>query len=335
MKECRDIRELLSALLDDAVTADEQQRIAVHLAACTRCREALAELRRTVALVRDQEEVEPPPWLQTRIMARIAEEAAPRPSLWQRLFQPWPVKIPLHVVTLVALCITGYYLTRENIKQVDFAAPSRESVAPPAGAPAPEPGRHTAPAATPPAAQEKREQAPSAPAPRPTPSALPTAAPAATTAPPPPATPVVRPNAPEPLRELAPAKKVLSAPAERASEAPAGGLHQFRDAAPAPEAKQKRAVKEEATMQGAVAPPQPLILRFVANSPETAGAEIARLTQRLGGSGTATTPHSQTVTLPAQQYQAFLAGLARLGELHVAQKAQTASGQLLLIVSWE
>ena len=78
----------------------------------------------------------------------------------------------------------------------------------------------------------------------------------------------------------------------------------------------------------------PLILRFVAEDPATAGAEITRLAQRLGGIGKAITPRSHSVKLPAQRYQDFLGGMARLGELQVAQMAQTTSGQLQIFISW-
>jgi hypothetical protein len=334
MKECRDIRELLSAMLDDAATIEEQQRIAIHLTTCPRCQAALTELRRTMALLRDQGEVEPPTWLTTRIMARIAEESAPECTIWQRLFQPWPIKVPLQALALVALCVTGYYLTRENLEQVDFSAPARDA-ATPAPATAPEPAQK-APATTVPIPLEQKEQAPSKPAVAPlvkpaTPATTPPPAPRAkdtqpvTTFTPSPAAPLML---KESSRGAAPAMKSLPA-AEKSNER----LLQLRDAAPIAAGAKRKAIKEESFDQNWDAPT--LILRLIANEPATISAEITRLAQRLGGSGTAISPRSLSVQLPAQRYQDFQAGLARLGGLQVAQRAQATSGLLHLHISWD
>ena len=123
MKECRDIRELLSAYIDQSLTEAEQARLEDHLADCRRCREALEELKRTVKLVKGVEEVEPPPWLTTKIMARIEAEAAPKPSVWSRLFTPLMTGLPIQAVALVVLCVTGYFLAKTMIPQVDLSAP--------------------------------------------------------------------------------------------------------------------------------------------------------------------------------------------------------------------
>ena len=106
-----EIRRKLSEYLDNEVGATERREIEVHLDGCARCREALAELKQVVAAIREIPPVEPSPWLTTRIMARIREEAAPRPGLLRRLFYPFPIKIPLEAAVLVCLCVTGYYLS--------------------------------------------------------------------------------------------------------------------------------------------------------------------------------------------------------------------------------
>ena len=48
---CPEARELLSALLDDALSPAERQAIDAHLATCAECARELTELRETVALL--------------------------------------------------------------------------------------------------------------------------------------------------------------------------------------------------------------------------------------------------------------------------------------------
>lgn len=346
MKECRDIRELLSAMLDSAVTPTEQQRIDRHLAACPRCREALAELEKTVALLRQQERVEPPPWLTTRIMARIAEEAAPKPTFWQRLFQPWPVKVPLQALALVALCITGYYLTRENLKQVDFAAPAGEPA--PTPAPAPAPALEAAPSAAPPTLQEQKALPPTVPTTSTPAPAPPLPAPAAPEPPPraksapvmneyAPAPPAAAPPLPEATQELrrAPATLLKSQPApaeERAYEAPAAVPQMLRDQAPPPAAAKRRAAKEESAGAGSMAPPT-ITLRLTPVDPVTVGADIAELSRQLSGNVIATHSRAITLQLPVQRYQDFLAVLARFGTI-AATPTPPDSGVVQITVRW-
>lgn len=113
-----EIRRRLSDYLDNVVSASERSEIETHLATCGSCRGALADLKRTIAHMKSLPEVEPPPWLTSKIMARVKYAAEPGPALWKRLFFPLHVKLPLEAVALVFLCVTGYYLARTNAPQV-------------------------------------------------------------------------------------------------------------------------------------------------------------------------------------------------------------------------
>jgi hypothetical protein len=113
-----ELRRKLSDYLDDAVSTRDRREIEEHLNGCLRCREALAELKQVVAAIHDIPPVEPPPWLTTRIMARVREETVPRPSLLQRLFSPFPFKIPLEAAVLVCLCVTGYFLATRSAPEL-------------------------------------------------------------------------------------------------------------------------------------------------------------------------------------------------------------------------
>jgi hypothetical protein len=128
----------LSAYLDGAVTPREKALIEKHMETCAECRTALGELERTVARLRDLEDVEPPPWLTQRVMARVREEAAQEKGWFRRLFVPFRWKLPLEAFALVFLTVTSYLVYQElspELKMKD--APSMAAPESPSPAPAP------------------------------------------------------------------------------------------------------------------------------------------------------------------------------------------------------
>ncbi|MGH7391275.1 MAG: zf-HC2 domain-containing protein [Candidatus Rokuibacteriota bacterium] len=97
---CHDARELFSALLDDALTADARARLDAHLATCGECGRELDRFRRTVALVQGL----PPERAPAGFVDRVVAAARPEPwttRLARRLFVPWTVKLPLEAAALL------------------------------------------------------------------------------------------------------------------------------------------------------------------------------------------------------------------------------------------
>lgn len=71
-------RSLLGAYLERDLAAAERNEVATHLLICAECTRELGELGETVSLLRGLPSPEPPPYLATRVMARIAAgEAEP------------------------------------------------------------------------------------------------------------------------------------------------------------------------------------------------------------------------------------------------------------------
>lgn len=105
-----DMQEKLSAYMDDAVSTQERSAIEDHLAGCAECRKALEELRMTVAHLKNLEQVEPPAWMTQKIMAQVRSKAESRKSIWQKLFFPLHVKLPLEAVTALFCVVIGYYV---------------------------------------------------------------------------------------------------------------------------------------------------------------------------------------------------------------------------------
>ncbi len=127
--EHNDIRHKLSEYIDNALPADERDAVEAHLKSCRTCNDALDELRKTVEQVRQVEEVEPPDWMTRKIMAKVRAEAKKR-SLFQRLFYPLAIKLPIQAVAVVFLSITAFYIYK-NIQpaQAPSEAPIHEFAA--------------------------------------------------------------------------------------------------------------------------------------------------------------------------------------------------------------
>ena len=73
--ECSEVQEKFSAYVEDIIPPEEKQLVDEHLKACDRCSESLADLKKTLEYVGNLREVEPPPWLVQKIMARVRSDA--------------------------------------------------------------------------------------------------------------------------------------------------------------------------------------------------------------------------------------------------------------------
>ncbi len=108
--ECQDIRKKLSAYLEGMVSPEDQEFIDQHLASCRACSTALYELNRTGDVVRNLKEVEPPPWMAKKIMARVREEAKAKRGFIQKFFYPLHIKIPLEAFASVLIAVIAVYV---------------------------------------------------------------------------------------------------------------------------------------------------------------------------------------------------------------------------------
>ena len=119
MINCAHCKEQLSTYLDGIMTAEEKRLIEEHLSMCEHCKVALSELIKTQEILRNLEEVEPPPWFTQKIMNRVREEAEPRKGLLQRLFYPLHIKIPVEALAtclVVVLALFVYKNTEPEMK---------------------------------------------------------------------------------------------------------------------------------------------------------------------------------------------------------------------------
>jgi anti-sigma factor RsiW len=106
------IRTLLAAYCGNDLDKAERSRIEEHLAGCAICRAELKDLQTTLRLIKTTPEIEPPPWLATRVMARVREQQREKRNWLQRFFLPLHVKLPFEFAALLLVCISGYYMAR-------------------------------------------------------------------------------------------------------------------------------------------------------------------------------------------------------------------------------
>lgn len=127
--ECNRIQEKLSEYIEGPIPLDEKMLVEEHLKSCEKCREALSELKKTIGHIKNQEEIEPPSWLTQKVMAKIRAEAEPKKGLFEKLFYPLHIKLPVGAVATIAIAVTTIYIFKAIQPEIKLAkAPSEEII---------------------------------------------------------------------------------------------------------------------------------------------------------------------------------------------------------------
>jgi hypothetical protein len=125
--KCTDIRGKVSEYIDGIISPEEKILIEGHLQSCEECKEYFADMRKTVALVHNLEEIEPPAWLTQKVMAKIRSEVVPKKGIVQRLFSPLYIRLPLQAAVAVLLAVTTLYVYKTMQPEMKSAnTPSEE-----------------------------------------------------------------------------------------------------------------------------------------------------------------------------------------------------------------
>ncbi|MRR39194.1 DUF2275 domain-containing protein, partial [bacterium] len=120
---CKEIEVLLPGMIDGALADAEKKRIEAHLESCASCRKAFADLRKTDERVKSLEEVEPPYWLKTRVMARVREAAEQKEGIFRKLFYPLHVKVPIQALATVLIAIVAWNVYKTGEPEFRQMAP--------------------------------------------------------------------------------------------------------------------------------------------------------------------------------------------------------------------
>lgn len=130
--ECSQVQKRLSAYLEGSLSPEEQALVEKHLKPCEKCSQSLLELKRTLEHLQGLPEVEPPPWLAERVMARVRSEPEARRGIWQILFHPIHIKVPLEAAGVIAIAVTTIYLFKAMQPAMRLSQEPLEEIRPPA-----------------------------------------------------------------------------------------------------------------------------------------------------------------------------------------------------------
>jgi hypothetical protein len=115
---CVEAQKYFPDLMDDS--RDERLRkVTDHLTACSRCTQELAAIAACQRLVSNLPPVEPPPAFTTRVMAEV-RDTAHRSALWQRLFLPLRIKLPLQATAVVLISVVAVFIYQRESRQREF-----------------------------------------------------------------------------------------------------------------------------------------------------------------------------------------------------------------------
>ena len=104
--KCNEIRELLPDLAAGFTAASAE--VNDHLRSCVACADTLAEFRTTMALLDEWQAPEPSPYFDTRLQARLREEAAKQRSTgWLAWMRRPALALSMAVIWLAGLAHTG------------------------------------------------------------------------------------------------------------------------------------------------------------------------------------------------------------------------------------
>lgn len=120
---CKEIETLLPGWIDGEVSGEEKRHMDEHLESCASCARALENLRKSTEWVRNLERVEPPPWLKTRIMAQVHEEAKRSGGIFRKLFFPLHIKVPIQALATILIAVVAWNVYKTGEPEFGRIAP--------------------------------------------------------------------------------------------------------------------------------------------------------------------------------------------------------------------
>ena len=111
--ECEEMQAWLSDYLEGTLESGRHRAVEDHLYLCPNCQAVADDLAESIKSVASLPSVDPPPGFTQEVMAQVREEAA-GPSLWERIFQPFSIKIPIHATAVVLVGVLAVYLYQKS-----------------------------------------------------------------------------------------------------------------------------------------------------------------------------------------------------------------------------
>jgi len=108
--KCTEIQEMMPDLATGVETTAQAQQ---HLESCAGCAAKLEEFRQTMALLDEWQAPEPSPYFDTRLQARLREEAAKAPVRWWQ----WVTR-PAFAGALALVLVVGVFVSQRGDKTI-------------------------------------------------------------------------------------------------------------------------------------------------------------------------------------------------------------------------
>jgi hypothetical protein len=118
--DCAEIKERLSAYVDDVLDAESKAVVEEHLSTCKDCQQEMVSLKALVRELGSLESVQPPRDFLDQLHARI-EARSWFPRILRTLFMPMRVKIPLEFAGAVAVAILVFAVLHTQKDQLRLA----------------------------------------------------------------------------------------------------------------------------------------------------------------------------------------------------------------------
>jgi Putative zinc-finger/Predicted integral membrane protein (DUF2275) len=130
---CEEVQTRISEYLERSLDAISMKSIEVHLSACSRCRVDADSLADCIQEVAALPMVDPPLGFAQRVIAHV-REINKKPTLWERLFLPTRVKIPLQATAVVLIGALALVLSQkeEKLNKQDLSQPAAPAITSPA-----------------------------------------------------------------------------------------------------------------------------------------------------------------------------------------------------------
>jgi hypothetical protein len=118
--DCEEIKERLSAYVDDLLDGESRALVEEHLSSCKACEQEWVSLKALVRELGSLESVEPPKDFLDQLNERI-EARSWFPRIFRTLFKPMRVKIPLEFAGAVAVALLVFAVLHTQKDQMKLA----------------------------------------------------------------------------------------------------------------------------------------------------------------------------------------------------------------------
>ena len=118
---CADIKKQLTDYIDGSLGEDMNTLVKEHLSSCSSCRKDLDDIKKTISMVHNLQEVEPPSWYTQKIMSQIRQETQKQGFL-DKMKDFFTVRVQVSVYASVIMILMAVFLYRVIIPEHDHLA---------------------------------------------------------------------------------------------------------------------------------------------------------------------------------------------------------------------